>query len=130
MILLCIQPATELLNHNLYKRYPRVIYAAHVHLWLGRSLLIAGAIQGGLGFLFAAEFKKAVVEQWPRVGYAVVAGIMWTFYIVVGIVYPEVKDSIRSRRSEKRRTRVVSAQQVEDLRADSTVWSQAGFQRV
>lgn len=119
--LLCVQPATEIANHRFYKNHPRIIVTAHIHLWLGRALLVAGAIQGGLGFVFAASFHNAVPDTWPRVTYAAVAAFVWTFYIIVGIVYPEIRDSLDSRTKRKSlvRTQAVSAKEMENLRANS-----------
>lgn len=119
--LLCAQPATEIANHRFYQNHPRIIITAYIHLWLGRALLVAGAIQGGLGFIFAASFHNAVPDTWPRATYAAVAAFVWTFYIIVGIIYPEIRDSLDSR-SKKRntvRTQAVSAKEMENLRANS-----------
>lgn len=119
MLLLWVQPTTEILNAKMYKKYPKIILAGHVHLWLGRSLLVLGAAQGGLGFLFASEFKKAVVEKWPRVAYAVVAGIMLTFYIMVGFVYPKVEGRAWRKREERQRIEAMQQRQVVNHRVGS-----------
>ena len=95
---LAIQPATEILNHKFYHKHPRMIISAHIHLWLGRGLLIAGCVQGGLGFLFAAGFKNANAETWPRVLYAATALCVWVVYVLVGVLYPEFRGRIREKR--------------------------------
>lgn len=123
MLLLWIQPTTEILNATLYKKYPKIIIAGHVHLWLGRSLLVIGAAQGGLGFLFAGEFKQAVVEKWPRIAYGVVAVIMLSFYILVGFVYPEVEGRVKRKWQEKQRIEAMQQRQ-EGYRAGSVAASQ------
>lgn len=120
--LLAIQPATEILNHKFYHAHPRMIISAHIHLWLGRSLLIAGAIQGGLGFLFAASFRKANVETWPRILYAGTALVVWVIYILVGILYPEFRGRIKAKIGHTgtgNRTQVVAAGEMENLRVRS-----------
>lgn len=93
LALLCVQPATEIINHRFYHVNPRVIVAAHIHIWLGRTLLVTGVVQGGLGFLFAASFRKADTELWPRVAYGVMAAIMWIVYMVFAVIYPEIRGS-------------------------------------
>lgn len=118
--LVTIQPATEILNHKFYQRHPRMIIASHIHLWLGRSLLIAGAVQGGLGFLFASSFRNAVVDTWPRVLYAATALVVWIIYVLVGILYPEFKGSIKEK-IKQNRTQVVAAGEMENLRVGSVV---------
>lgn len=74
----------------------------YVHIWLGRALLVAGVVQGGLGFLFAASFRNADVELWPRVAYGLVAAIMWIIYMIFGVIYPEVQES-RQKKAQKTR---------------------------
>jgi len=101
-----------------------MIVTAHIHLWLGRGLLIAGAVQGGLGFLFAAGFKNANAETWPRVLYAVTALVMWGVYVLVGVLYPEFRGDIKGRLAEAKkgqRSRVVRAGSMEDLRVEGTL---------
>ncbi|KAK5955337.1 hypothetical protein OHC33_004019 [Knufia fluminis] len=122
--LLALQPATEILNHKFYARHPRMIITAHIHLWLGRGLLIAGAVQGGLGFLFASSFHNAVADVWPRVLYAATAITVWAIYILVGILYPEFKGSIKSKikqgqHAHGNRKEVLPAGEMEELRVPS-----------
>lgn len=84
--LLTIQPFTELLNHFLYSRYPRVIYIGYVHIAVGRVLIAAGLIQGGLGFAYSAKIDREMPMRpgpWPlgvHVAYGVVAGIVGVAY--------------------------------------------------
>lgn len=120
--LLALQPATEILNHKFYARHPRMIITAHIHLWLGRGLLIAGAVQGGLGFLFASSFHNAVADVWPRVLYAATAITVWAIYILVGILYPEFKGSIKQKIKQGQhgvRKEVLPAGEMEELRVPS-----------
>lgn len=91
LALLSIQPATEILNSSLYHRHPKVIIAAHIHLWMGRGLLAAGLIQGGLGFLFAASFPKATVDMPPRMAYGLMAIVVYVTYVTVVVIRPEVR---------------------------------------
>ena len=102
LALLCLQPSTEIANAILHKNHPRIKRVGYFHIWLGRGLLIAGAIQGGLGLLFAADFQNAVVDIWPRALYAAVAGTIWVVYLGLGIIYPEFKDSLKAKREAKK----------------------------
>lgn len=72
---------------------------AHIHYWLGRGLLAACIIQGGLGFVFAASFPNAVVQAWPRILYGVVAVIAYLTYTTFGVIRPVILEE----RGKKRR---------------------------
>lgn len=72
---------------------------AHIHLWLGRGLLAAGVIQGGLGFIFAASFPSAVVQIWPRVLYGVVAVIAYVLYSTIGVIRPVLLEEREKKQS-------------------------------
>lgn len=114
LTLLCVQPATEIINHHFYHINQRVIIVAHVHIWLGRALLVAGVVQGGLGSLFAASFRHANVELWPRIAYGLVAAIMWIVYMVFGVVYPEVREPMERRAQKKRQEASLKTQQTQN----------------
>lgn len=71
---------------------------AHIHYWLGRGLLAACIIQGGLGFVFAASFPNAVVQAWPRILYGVVAVIAYLTYTTFGVIRPVILEERGKRR--------------------------------
>lgn len=117
LALLSIQPATEILNSFLYHRHPKVIIAAHIHLWMGRGLLAAGLIQGGLGFLFAASFPKATVDRPPRMAYGLMAIVVYVTYVTVVVIRPEVRKSREAKR-ERREGHQMDALRMQRLAAD------------
>lgn len=71
---------------------------AHIHIWLGRALLLVGVIQGGLGFLFAASFPKAIVDARLRILYGAVATVVYATYAAVVIIWPEIRSSRKAKR--------------------------------
>ncbi|KAK5044882.1 hypothetical protein LTR84_010420 [Exophiala bonariae] len=84
--LMALQPITELLNHSLHHRYPRIIYLGHVHVWLGRILITVGIINGGLGFRLADMIPGLQWPQWPKILYGALAGLIWIVYVAIIIV--------------------------------------------
>jgi len=84
---------SEIVNHFFYARYPRIIFLAHAHLWLGRVLITLGIINGGLGFAFADTFPGPAPSNGSRIAYGVAATVVWVVYVSVCIVWQEVKGS-------------------------------------
>lgn len=75
-MLVLFQPAMGLYQHLYYHRTGgRTIFGV-LHRWLGRSMIILGIINGGLGW-------QLTRNQDAYVPYAVVASIMFLFYISV-----------------------------------------------
>jgi hypothetical protein len=60
---------------------------SYMHIWLGRILVTAGIINGGLGLLMA--YRPPTVGQ--IAAYSVLAGIVWVVFIVVGFTKGPVK---------------------------------------
>ncbi|MCJ1306759.1 hypothetical protein MMC25_000402 [Agyrium rufum] len=80
--LLFFQPVLALVHHAIYKKTQKRTLWAHAHVWLGRGLLILGAINGGLGLQLSANTTKG------EVAYGVIAGVVFVGYLVVlGIWY-------------------------------------------
>jgi hypothetical protein len=85
---LTIQPFTELLNHFLFTRYPKIVYIGYIHIYVGRLLIAAGLIHGGLGFAYSAKLDKDPMlpnrpGPYPKavhVLYGVMAGLVVTAY--------------------------------------------------
>jgi hypothetical protein len=94
MILLAgftLQPFTELINYFLYRRWPKIKFIGHIHIWKGRTLLLVGLIHGGLGFAYSAKLDKELPMRkgpWPRVVpilYAIMACLVVILYTTVVI---------------------------------------------
>jgi hypothetical protein len=92
-ILMALQPLTELLNHYLFERYPRVRYVGYVHVWLGRLLLTLGIINGGLGFHFADSIPGPQWPRWPKIAYGAIATMTWIIYVAIIIVWTKFNDT-------------------------------------
>ena len=95
LFLLSLQPITEILNHFLFNRYPKVRYLAHFHIWAGRVAITLGMINGGLGFAFADTIPYQ--PEWsvaPTIVYAILAGLVWIAYFAYCGVWQQVR-SIR-----------------------------------
>lgn len=86
-ILMALQPLTELLNHYLFERYPRIRYVGYVHVWLGRLLITLGIVNGGLGFHFADSIPGPQWPRWPKIAYGAVATLTWIIYVAIIIVW-------------------------------------------
>jgi hypothetical protein len=78
--LFIIQPFIGLAHHLLYKRTGGRTSVSHVHIWLGRSVLICGAINGGLGLQLAANNRGG------EIAWGVVAGVVALVYTLAVVV--------------------------------------------
>ncbi|KAG5985199.1 hypothetical protein E4U55_000444 [Claviceps digitariae] len=75
--LLAIQPLLGYLHHRLYTARQTRTLLCHVHVWYGRSLMLLGIINGGLGLQLTQERARA----WPIV-YSAVAVLLALAYAV------------------------------------------------
>src|SRR5271168_647536 len=67
-----IQPVTGWIHHKLYKCHGRPNVATYPHVWLGRAIVMVGAINGGLGFNLSRNAPKGAI-----IGYGIGAAIVW-----------------------------------------------------
>lgn len=82
--LLLFQPLMGLYSHiHLYKTGARSIFA-YIHRWFGRTMVILGIINGGLGFRLAGIGSPGVPVG-AAIAYSVIAGIIISSYLVVVI---------------------------------------------
>lgn len=70
----------------MYKKHHRRTIWSHAHIWLGRSAILLGIINGGLGLRLADNTVAG------EIAYSVVAAIAGSVYIAT-IVYGEWKES-------------------------------------
>ncbi|KIW24036.1 uncharacterized protein PV07_09775 [Cladophialophora immunda] len=87
--LLLLQPLMKL--HWFHEKIPKVVHFVHIHLWLGRALILLGIVDGGLGFQFAATFKGPKWASGWKIAYGVCGALVWIIYVSVVIVWVELK---------------------------------------
>lgn len=80
VILFLLQPFIGLAHHCLYKKTGGRTPVSHIHIWLGRSILICGAVNGGLGLQLAANSRGG------EIAWGVVAGVMALIYAAIVLV--------------------------------------------
>ena len=74
-----IQPITGLIHHKLFKSRSGPNVATYPHIWLGRTLVTMGAINGGLGLNLAGHKQGAII------GYGIGAAIVW--FTWMGVIF-------------------------------------------
>jgi hypothetical protein len=79
--LIAFQPLLGLLQHLNYRKNGTKSPSAYAHRWLGRTLIILGIINGGLGFMFAGIGNPGVPTA-AVVAYGAIAGFMGIVYIL------------------------------------------------
>ncbi|KAG5301716.1 integral membrane protein [Histoplasma ohiense] len=80
--LLLFQPLLGYWHHLNYVRTRGPSAMGLVHRWVGRSMLVLGIINGGLGFKFSGIGEETV----PKAGvivYAILAGVISVAYIII-----------------------------------------------
>ncbi|KAF2209519.1 hypothetical protein CERZMDRAFT_113850 [Cercospora zeae-maydis SCOH1-5] len=84
--LMLSQPIFGIIHHQVFKRIGGRSVASWFHLTIGRSIIILGIINGGLGLKLATQSRGA------KIGYGVGAGIMGLAYLLA-VVFGETKRS-------------------------------------
>ncbi|KAJ6438485.1 heterokaryon incompatibility protein (HET) domain-containing protein [Purpureocillium lavendulum] len=81
--LLGIQPLLGLLHHLYFLRNRQRGIISYIHIWYGRSLMIIGVVNGGLGIKYARDLGlvRPAESHQLQVGYIVVASIVAAAYI-------------------------------------------------
>jgi hypothetical protein len=79
---LFFQPILGLLHHSFFKKHQRRTLWSHAHLWLGRSVITLGIINGGLGFMLADDPKN----KSAMIAYSVIAGVVWLLWVSASII--------------------------------------------
>ncbi|UKZ96621.1 uncharacterized protein TrAFT101_011399 [Trichoderma asperellum] len=75
VVLLALQPIFGWLHHGYYVKNQSRGAISYVHIWYGRTLLIIGTINGGLGLQLANQSKGFIIA------YSVVAGVIILIYL-------------------------------------------------
>lgn len=72
--LMAIQPFMGFWHHRHYVKHQARGLVSHFHIWWGRSLLIIGVVNGGLGLQLASASNNLIIA------YSVVAGVIFLIY--------------------------------------------------
>lgn len=78
-----------MIHHYLFTKQKRSTFLVQMHIWLGRTLITLGMINGGLGMLFGSLFGSHPTRS-EHIVYGVVAGAIWLSWILV-VVFVNVK---------------------------------------
>ncbi|KIW12598.1 hypothetical protein PV08_09876 [Exophiala spinifera] len=70
---------------------PSLAVLRQAHVWLGRSFILLGMINGGLGLRFASTLPVFQWPKGPKAAYGVVATIVFIIYLAVTIVWWELE---------------------------------------
>lgn len=81
---LLLQPFGGLLHHVRYVKTQHPTIWGFIHRWTGRTMLVLGAINGGLGLDLAGQENSA------RIGYGVVAAFFYLLWLAV-VILTEVR---------------------------------------
>jgi hypothetical protein len=79
-ILLVAQPFLGYMHHVAFKKNQARGFWSHGHVWLGRTIITLGIINGGLGFMLANN------TSYGPIVYGVVAGVFYLAYVVAVII--------------------------------------------
>jgi hypothetical protein len=81
--LLLLQPSLGWLQHIHFRRTGDKSMFGYGHRWLGRTMIVLGMINGGLGFWWVGSGTRSL--RAGLIVYAVVAGVVFLVYILVHI---------------------------------------------
>jgi hypothetical protein len=107
--LYCLQPMVGLYSHTQFRineqtrrrrssgnsDKPRPCWANYVHIWLGRFLLIAGIINGGLGLQLAADASQG--QKFIYIIIVMVAASVYLSTIFIQVAESRRKTALRRR---------------------------------
>ncbi|KAE8330928.1 hypothetical protein BDV39DRAFT_212380 [Aspergillus sergii] len=85
--LILFQPAMGFLQHRYFHKTGKKSVFAYLHRWFGRSIIVLGIVNGGLGFHLARNVTSTAPVG-AIIAYSVVAGIIGLVYAIVVIVLP------------------------------------------
>ena len=77
----------------------------HIHVWLGRLLIVLGIINGGLGFRLASRspIQTNTSLTKAKIAYAVVAATMFLLYLMISVASSGTR-MLRTRHEEVSRS--------------------------
>ena len=84
-VMLGAQPALGIYQHLYYHRSGGHSALGTVHKWLGRSAILVGVVNGGLGFRQSGGPGSAYVPNYAVVVYSVIAVVVFLIYVIVAV---------------------------------------------
>ena len=75
-----LQPVFGFLHHAHFKRHQRRGLVSYVHIFYGRSLMLLGIINGGLGLKLARAPRSAITT------YTIIAGLFGLLYALIAMI--------------------------------------------
>lgn len=81
--LLLFQPVLGVAQHLYFRKHNKRSAMGSVHRWLGRSAIVLGIINGGLGFHTAGRVGSASVPRWAVIVYGTLAGLAFSSYVLI-----------------------------------------------
>lgn len=85
--LILFQPALGARQHNYYRKTGGKSAFAYMHRWTGRTLIVLGIVNAGLGFHFASK-NGAPAPDGAVIAVSVVAGVVGLVYVLVLVILP------------------------------------------
>ncbi|KAK6812370.1 hypothetical protein RU639_011921 [Aspergillus parasiticus] len=85
MLLTLFQPAMGFFQHRHLRRDGGKSVFAYAHRWLGRSMIVLGTINGGLGF-YLAGIGNPGAPQSAMIAYSIIAGVVGLVYLGVHLL--------------------------------------------
>jgi hypothetical protein len=85
-LLVLFQPILGLLQHLYFRRHGGRSIKGVIHQWLGRSAILLGIINGGLGFNITGPVGSRYVPKGAVIAYGVIAGLVGIIYIAVVVL--------------------------------------------
>ncbi|BAE66574.1 unnamed protein product [Aspergillus oryzae RIB40] len=104
VLLTLFQPAVGFFQHRHLRRDGGKSVFAYAHRWLGRSMIILGTINGGLGFHLAGIGNPGAPQS-AMIAYSIIAGVVGLAYLGVHLL---VGMQGRSHRQERKRESTTS----------------------
>lgn len=81
---LILMPIFGFLHHVQFKKTGHRSIWSHLHLWLGRSAITLGIINGGMGLRLADSMSMS--SRSGIIAYSVIAGFVWLVWVAASII--------------------------------------------
>ena len=119
------QPIFGFVHHRIYKKRasgaatgtatkkPGRTPVGRVHVWVGRSLIILGMVNGGLGIRLASRspFRTDSQTRTASIAYAVAAAVMFILYVTLVVLFEIRRKRAQPQEAEKAPTAPTAYQQ-------------------